>query len=159
MPCAVVHPIQKTCIRCGQSKDLSEFHRNSQHKDGLQGECRPCAILRVTEERTRNPDRRRASHLKRIQVDFNNLWAQQGGLCAVCGTSMLPRGKFSDSVCVDHDRSCCPTELGNSCGKCVRGLIHQRCNFLLGKARDDLAVLRGALQYLERWQTTRKGAK
>ncbi len=102
--------------------------------------------------REANPERIRInSRRSRFKVDFEALWEAQKGLCACCGDPMLPSGRQKESVCVDHDWACCPSE--RSCGKCVRGLIHWSCNLVLGYSKDDLRVLRGAVAYLERWQT------
>ena len=50
---------------------------------------------------------------------------------------------------VDHDHACCPGE--GSCGRCVRGILCYSCNQLLGNARDEAGILRGAAEYLDRW--------
>ena len=98
----------------------------------------------------RNPDRFKAQMYKsRFNIDFNAMWAGQDGLCASCGVPMQEGGKDPPSVCVDHDRACCPSL--KSCGKCVRGLIHRNCNLVLGYAKDNLTILRCAIEYLERW--------
>lgn len=54
------------------------------------------------------------------------------------------------SVNVDHDRNCCPGY--KSCGKCIRGLIHSKCNRVIGIAMDDIELLKSAIAYLEKWQ-------
>lgn len=33
----------KRCTKCGEEKPLSEFHKRSRSKDGLQGKCKSCA--------------------------------------------------------------------------------------------------------------------
>ena len=48
---------------------------------------------------------------------------------------------------IDHDHACCPGT--RSCGKCVRGLLCNWCNRLLGMAFDNPAILAGAIQYLD----------
>lgn len=47
---------------------------------------------------------------------------------------------------VDHDHACCPGH--TSCGECVRGLLCQDCNRMLGQAHDRISTLRRAAEYL-----------
>jgi hypothetical protein len=63
----------------------------------------------------------------------------QDGRCAVCG-------RAASKLMVDHDHACCPGVEG--CPRCVRGLLCGACNSMLGFARDDLATLRRAAEYL-----------
>jgi len=100
--------------------------------------------------RLANPERVRNNHFRTTyKVEFDALWQAQSGLCASCGRPMQREGKDPDSVCIDHDRTCCAG--GRACGKCVRGLIHRNCNLVLGYAKDDIEILRAAIAYLERW--------
>ena len=75
----------------------------------------------------------------------NRLLVEQNGGCAICGTSE-PGGMGGWHT--DHDHSCCGGD--KSCGKCVRGLLCQRCNVGLGLFRDDRTLLRTAAVYLDR---------
>lgn len=75
---------------------------------------------------------------------YRAMLAAQGGGCAICGSR--PSGRVK-RLAVDHDHGCCPGEL--SCGKCVRGLLCNSCNRLLGMALDDPGRLRAAIAYLE----------
>jgi hypothetical protein len=56
---------------------------------------------------------------------YDIMLASQGGVCAICGQPPL-----GIRLAVDHDHDCCPGR--NSCGQCIRGLICQRCNGMLG---------------------------
>lgn len=110
---------------------------------------RASAIARAWQ--LRNPEQYKNIQIKRrFKIDFDAAWKAQDGKCASCGDPMAPKGKEPDSVCVDHDRSCCPG--GESCGKCVRGLIHRNCNLVLGYAKDNPEVLLRAVEYLRKWQ-------
>jgi recombination endonuclease VII len=76
--------------------------------------------------------------------------AEQHGLCAIC--HQLP--DVDDFICktkqqqqysllvVDHDH-----KTGEN-----RGLVHGRCNTLLADAREDTAILMGAIDYLRRYR-------
>jgi hypothetical protein len=80
-----------------------------------------------------------------ITIDqYDAMLASQGGCCAICG-GVNPNGNY---LSVDHDHSCCPGK-SNSCGRCVRALLCSRCNFILGNAEDNAALLRTAADYLD----------
>ncbi len=148
----VEDPDKKRCNSCKRVLFRGAFPKDPRNKDGLFGSCEECQNEKAKAWQARHLERVRGFRRARYGTDFNSLWVQQKGLCAVCGVAMLPRGKHPESVNIDHDHSCCPT-LAKSCGKCVRGLVCHRCNLLLGQARDDRRVLEGALKYLDRWQT------
>lgn len=147
------------CTECGFPKDDSEFDRTP-HKQRLKSRCRECVKRKLAASsrawQLRNPQKFRDGVYKsRYGIDFEGLWQAQKGACALCHEPLMRGGKTPMSVCVDHDRECCPGE--TSCGKCVRGLIHRRCNLILGYSGDDPDVLRGLIGYLERWMS-RAGA-
>lgn len=72
-------------------------------------------------------------------VEFNAMLDLQSGVCALCGSTS--RGfRTRPGLVVDH---CHAT------GK-VRGLLCGDCNTALGRFNDDPALLRRALDYLER---------
>lgn len=71
--------------------------------------------------------------------------AEQDNRCYLCLDpfdleSTLP-------IHVDHDRGCCPGD--RSCGTCIRGLAHQRCNQGIGQFKDDPKRLRLVADNLE----------
>lgn len=78
---------------------------------------------------------------------YQAIFAGQGGVCAACGTTPESNRRLS----IDHDHSCCPTP-GRSCGKCVRGLLCNRCNVGLGFFDDDADRLMAAAAYLLTYQ-------
>lgn len=138
----------RTCSKCGESKPVGMFSPAPRVKSGLQRECKSCVSKRASEWVRDNPERRNETRRGgRYHVDFNAMWDAQGGLCSMCHGAMLPRGKQARSVVVDHDRKCCP-QRGGCCGKCVRGLIHSRCNILLGVLESESSTLDAAKKYL-----------
>ena|SRR3990172_1429595 len=83
----------------------------------------------------------RASLKKRYGIsydEFCRLLALQGGGCAICGAG--PSNTRTWRLSVDHCHST----------RKVRGLLCTRCNTALGSFKDDVALLRAAIAYLER---------
>ena len=74
------------------------------------------------------------------EVEWWSRYQSQNGNCAICGEPMLPHGRGKDVAYVDHNH-----ETGE-----VRGLIHSKCNLIIGHAEDDPQLLRLAAEYLER---------
>lgn len=64
------------------------------------------------------------------------MFRQQQGLCPICGEWLIVEGKRLPDI--DHD---------HASGR-VRGLLHNRCNLLLGYAQDDPKRLEAAAAYL-----------
>lgn len=71
---------------------------------------------------------------------FDEMLIKQEGVCRIC--QITP-----DSWYIDHDHKCC-SEPAKSCGKCVRGLLCNKCNSLLGFVNDDAQTLVSAVAYL-----------
>jgi len=65
---------------------------------------------------------------------YDLMLAEQGGVCAIC------RGPEVRTFHVDHD---------HLTGR-VRGILCASCNHVLGRMKDDPALLRAAAAYLER---------
>lgn len=150
----------RTCYRCKRSLPTEAF------ASATSTYCRPCNNDVQREWRAANPElrrqyKRRASAkavaanpdyyrkntLKKFGLtpeSFAALLASQNGRCAICRTTD-PAGRHGNWH-VDHDRRCCPK--AKSCGRCVRGLLCQNCNLMLGHAKDDPERLRAAIAYL-----------
>jgi|ERR1700675_944336 len=65
--------------------------------------------------------------------------------CSLCGEPFSDRENRL-RPCIDHNHTCCPRN--KSCSKCRRGLIHNKCNLLLGYAEDNIKILQKAILYL-----------
>lgn len=86
-------------------------------------------------------DKQRASLKRRLYVkygmtvgDYNDLLKKQNGMCAIC---LLPPGKQALRVDHDHDTNE------------VRGLLCGTCNSGIGHLRDDVNLLKAAIEYLQ----------
>lgn len=73
---------------------------------------------------------------------FETILAEQDNRCAVC------RHEFTDAnpPVVDHDHNCCPGK--KTCGQCIGGLLHGKCNIGVGLLGDDPETCLMAAIYL-----------
>lgn len=74
--------------------------------------------------------------------DYRVMLAQQGGACAVCGYVPADRERLA----IDHDHACC--DHAGSCGLCVRGLLCNTCNLMLGHVERRYSFYSGLVRYL-----------
>lgn len=77
--------------------------------------------------------------------DYLKMIEDQGGRCAICPAEISPDDK---STHVDHDHACCSGQ--KSCGACVRGILCQNCNLMIGYAKDNPENLINAAFYLHK---------
>lgn len=63
---------------------------------------------------------------------YNEMLAEQGGVCAICKQpeTVRRRGEAVCMLSVDHNHACCSGR--KVCGKCVRGLLCHQCNIMVG---------------------------
>lgn len=74
--------------------------------------------------------------------DYDKLLKEQNEVCAICMQPPKPNRR----LCVDHDHRCCSGY--KSCGKCIRGLLCDDCNHMLGSGKDSVIILQKAIEYL-----------
>jgi len=143
-----------TCRKCGQTKNVSGFHRELVNgvQVGWRSPCKDC-----TNERNRTPEnrakkaeimrrKRRAdprkawgAHLRKYRItpdEYEALASAQNGVCAICGGVSPKKRRLS----VDHD---------HTTGE-VRGLLCQPCNVGLGVFGDSPDALRNAVKYVSK---------
>jgi hypothetical protein len=153
------------CLQCGES-DHDAMAKNSKRANGYALYCKKCSRARAKKWRNRdkariqsanwrknNPDRQRLHLLKsRLKREFGmspecveKQYLKQKGLCDLCFTPIdrpirgaNPRGSAPSSM--DHD---------HVTGR-FRGIVHQRCNTLIGLANDNVSFLELAKAYLMR---------
>ncbi len=172
--------MEKVCSKCGISKDLEScFQWQNKAKGIKHSACKDCHHLYETsperrtvkarqarEHRAKNPEPRKAYYRRWIAQNpdgptdqylkyrfgfgidkFREMAAAQDWVCALCSRPENGDRRLS----VDHDHSCCPGNKGKTCGKCVRGLVCQRCNNVLGNSQDNIRTLERAVDYIRRY--------
>lgn len=152
----------KVCPRCGEEKPRSEFGvRNNGTGIYSSSYCFPCEKEYDNAQAKRwakaNPEKVRESNRKGrltrhgiTDQGYNALLESQNGGCAICGITALDgRRKNFD---IDHDHSCCPGHY--SCGECIRGLLCNHCNVMLGRAHEDPLILEAGIRYLLKYQSS-----
>lgn len=91
----------------------------------------------------------RKSNLKQFyqltHEQFEERLEAQGYCCAIC---RRPASEYPRNFSVDHDHACCPGQ--KTCGACIRGLVCQDCNNLLGQSKEDVSILQAAVRYLSK---------
>jgi hypothetical protein len=145
----------KTCGTCRHTLPLADFGKNSRYADNLQRDCRDCSNAKTRARYAKKPEQyaaakarrkrapeqspaaKRARHLRSsygmTEWDVQFKIRLQGGGCAICG---------QPAVAVDHDH-----QTGE-----VRGILCHRCNLGLGHFRDNMEMMRKAIEYLEFWE-------
>ena len=134
----------KRCPDCDADLPLSEFGKNRTTPDGYVCYCRTHMNIRSASWRKANPEKNRkiqkASRLKTSYGltgdDYEHLWTEQEGRCAVCGNEL----KRDISTHVDHDHA-----TGG-----VRGLLDNHCNLMLGDSKDSADTLVAGADYLRK---------
>lgn len=89
-----------------------------------------------------------ARFYKLTPADYQAIMDSQGNKCAACGEGFGENRSLMPHV--DHDHKCCKGAV--SCGKCIRGIIHARCNLALGASGDSVLRLRLLADYLDKYK-------
>lgn len=149
----------KQCIKCKEIKSTNQYFKNNGFNDGYMSRCKQCARqyykinkdkinINAKEYYKNNPNQFRNTQLKsRYNItleQYNALLIKQKSCCAICGKHELELNK---ALHVDHDHKCCHSI--KSCGKCIRALLCQQCNLMIGNSNDNSEVLRKGADYVE----------
>jgi len=125
----------KACSKCGAEKPLTDFHLFKKGKLGRKPQCKSCVAQYHSTRSTERRSYYRAYHYGISAAQFEALWQQQGGACAICGETFLDDGRGCH---IDH----CHVQ------NVVRGLLCNRCNPGIGYFQNDPEKLKKAIHYL-----------
>ena len=140
--------LAKTCTACKQSKPVTAFRsRGGKYKHLLKSVCNPCLYTAHKEWTLNNPDRvqeyrkkdpwtlaKRCVRRGISPEELVSTYEAQGKACAICCGAV----DLMDSA-IDH----------NHATNEFRGVLCKTCNRALGMFRDNPAILRRAVEYLE----------
>lgn len=128
------------CSPCWNTRQRGYQRNNPNHRDEQRERRKKREASWSDERRQIESDKKRAKYFKKTygitMEDYELKLSRQNGLCGICKTDKPGgRGNFH----VDH---CHKTGV-------VRGLLCMACNIALGKFKDDILVMKRAIQYLE----------
>lgn len=137
---------EKPCTKCGETKLLSEFYKDTRRKSGASSWCRECwkAYEAARREKlgARGRKNRKLKYLYGMTInEYSALLKAQDGRCAVCSRKEWVINNKSSKIqklSVDHD---------HATGK-IRGLLCTACNKALGLLNDDPEVVMKSYEYL-----------
>lgn len=159
-----VMPTEKPCSRCKRVQPMDQFIRIQNpakaSRDGYSSDCKTCRSALANEwnkaHRKRHNKSSKAHYhrlsgqqredkkdyelLRRLGVPYGTyarLFAEQGGECAICGTT--DPGTRLHRFHLDHRHG----------SNVWRGLLCEKCNRGIGSFNDNPDLLRTAANYLE----------
>ena len=143
----------KKCTGCGEDYPLEHFNKKG---SGRSTRCKKCVAAYYNNYYHGSEKRKEyvksATKANRKKNYFRDR-AKRYGITEECLQSMVDKHSGMCWIClknpwkaVDHDHSCCGDK--GSCGKCVRGLLCDRCNWALGHLYDDTETIERMYFYL-----------
>jgi len=142
--------VTKLCLKCDTEKPLDDFYKFFDKWSGKHyssARCKPCHQEYKRESPT-TPRNRKAEKLQLryglTYEQWEQMRANEGNACMICG---ITEDEIDKKLDVDH----CHTS-----GK-VRGILCNPCNNMIGHAKDNIAALRAAADYLEQNANGYKG--
>jgi hypothetical protein len=159
---------KKQCSECREIKHIDQFYKRKSHYTGHDHYCIACTRIKARAEYGNNRERyaeyakstksieaRRkfmaspagracafAAHLKSkfgmTVKQYEYMYIKQDGVCAICKELNL-NGK---RLCIDHN---------HTTGQ-IRELLCDKCNYAIGRVKEDFKILDAMKDYLEKWQ-------
>ena len=144
----------KTCTCCNEWMMPWDFYKDNQRKDGLTSECKSCKNIRRSENRRKENTNQKRNRIEKDNIrqrrrkygisenDYNKMFEEQKGCCAICGKHQV---ELTKSLAVDH----------NHISNQNRGLLCDSCNLGLGKFYVDgkeIELLEKAIKYVKKYK-------
>ena len=163
----------KTCNKCDEEKELSEFYKDKKMVDGFRGNCKTCHIKQVTpsahkqyheygygkkdyvKPKVRRPVVPKVDRTHPLRYRDTPLWDRRWaihkrGLSLEEYETMYEAQGGRCAICNTHEDELDRVLSIDHCHDTlkVRGLLCDRCNHGLGHFRDNPEYLRAAIEYL-----------
>lgn len=140
----------KNCAQCKKTRLIKFFYKAKDTRTGFTRCCKECDLKRLKESHKANPSNQRIRDYKKRFGDtftlpmFKQMEKEQNNLCAICFREERAHHQSGTlkKLAVDHD---------HMTGK-IRGLLCSACNTAIGKLRDNVEVLKSAINYLEKYK-------
>ena len=110
----------RICLTCNEWKPWSCFSTDKKKINGRSSNCLECGRWRTL-----------AKQYGLSRAQWDQLLESQNGVCALCDGPNIDSRSFN----VDHDHSCCGPDKA-ACANCIRGLLCDTCNRLIGLAEQ-----------------------
>lgn len=143
------------CKTCSTVKSIARFEKRIRLGNRKYSECMDCKNLKrnteAPEKRALRLEQRKVLYQKNPQkfidqstkskygyssLDRERLLTEQNNLCKICSTD-IPGGR---GWCLDHDHN----------SKEIRGVLCHSCNLMLGHSKDNIDILKKAIEYLSK---------
>lgn len=142
--------LSKICSSCGEEKLIAEFNKDKNGKYGVRKVCRACQ--KIVSDKYYSSQKGKEMRFKQwlktrynLTLDeYNALVKKYDNKCAICKNP--PAYYFKLYIDHNHDT-----------GK-VRGLLCSHCNCLLGMAKENVATLQEAINYLSQTDLQPEGS-
>lgn len=113
----------RICHVCSEWKTWANFPNDKRRANGKGSNCYTCNNWRMTK-----------LHFGIDKDEWQRLHDDQGGVCALCGETEKREMRLS----IDHDHACCGPR--RACKRCIRGLLCDCCNRMLGYVEQRATV-------------------
>lgn len=138
------------CRTCAATLNAKAHARRKEMGEGYSAYL--VKINQQRRDRRYNRTHPESSHLRYfygIEVDeYKAKLAEQNGHCAICeAVTSTSKSRF---LSVDHDHSHCGKY--KACRLCIRGLLCNRCNFIVGILESNGDRIAAAYEYLNKYK-------
>lgn len=128
------------CSKCNLDKPNKEYFKrlNDRRVRKYFSSCKDCEKKRVNKWQSTSEKRLeyKLRHLYNLELkEYYKIYLEQEGKCKICG---ILESNCTKRLAVDHDHN---TNI-------VRGLLCEKCNQGIGMFKDNINLLKNAIEYL-----------